>query len=89
MPKFITIQGDPATLRSVSDVANLWVLQQSAQQIGPNTWTVDAFVDPATEAAVIATGARVVYEKSDADVAGHTALALADISDAPLDLGIA
>ncbi len=89
MPKFITIQADPATLGAVSAVPNARILGQTAKQVGANTWTVDAIVDDAAQAAIVATGAQVVHEESAADVAQQAALAFADISNTPLDLGTA
>lgn len=87
MPDLITIQGDLTTVRSLTDVPNLEIIDETGKLIDDNTAVVAAFADAAAQATVEGRGLVVTVVKTEAQYDDDVGTAFAAINDIPYDFG--
>jgi glycine cleavage system pyridoxal-binding protein P len=87
MPDLITIQGDVASVRSLTDIATLEIIDDTGKLIDQNTAIVAAFADDAAKAAVQARGLTVNLIKTEAQYEADIQQAYEAISNVPYDFG--
>jgi len=87
MPDLITIQGDLTSIRSLTDITTLQIIDETGKMLDANNAIVGAFADSTAEAAVQARGLTVTVIKTEAQYDADVQAIYAEISNTPYDFG--
>jgi len=87
MPDLVTIQGGLESMRGLSDIPTLEVIDETARQLEDNVVIVAAFADDAAKTEVQTRGLTITLIKTEAQYDADIQEAYAAISDVPYDFG--
>ena len=85
MPDLVDIQGDIGTVRSLTDIPTLEIIDETAKLLDETTVLVSALADAAATVAVQARGLTVTLVKTEAQQSTDLEAVYGAINDTPYD----
>lgn len=85
MPDLVNIQGDVDTLRGLTDIPTLQIIDESAKRLEGNQAVVSAFADDAAKTEAQNRGLTVTLIKTEAQYEAESQELFNAISDVPYD----